>query len=386
MSLIQGQTIIFDRKKTFEYLNSLGRGGTGDTHLFLDKTTDIKFAIKKYLPCQTEFKKELYERFVNEIKILFKISHPNIVRIYNYYLYPEFYVGYLQMEYIQGVSIEEYDQIFPWDKTWDDIFIETIRTFKYLESQKILHRDIRTSNIMITSDQNVKVIDFGFGKMLNISTDEDENKNENNSVLLNWPVTEFPKEISEEKNYTQQSEIYFLGKIFDSILKKKKEYKNFRYKDILEKMIMIDPIERYNSFEDIEQDISSDLFNDIEFNESDKQIYNEFANNIEKHIRHYNGEYVFIYESSLILNNLKKLIKKNSLETFIQNNSELINIFIKGVYTYTVEKNITIKLVKDFYSFLYKINSNQRAIVLENLYSRLATIKTIVDDDDDFPF
>ncbi|WP_448821574.1 hypothetical protein [Cetobacterium sp.] len=41
--------------------------------------------------------------------------------------------------------------------------------------------------------------------MLNISTDE----NENNSVLLKWPVTEFPKEISEEKNYTQQSEIYF---------------------------------------------------------------------------------------------------------------------------------------------------------------------------------
>ncbi len=56
------------------------------------------------------------------------------------------------MEYIQGVSIEEYDQVFPWDKTWEDIFVETIRAFKYLESQKILHRDIRASNIMRTFD------------------------------------------------------------------------------------------------------------------------------------------------------------------------------------------------------------------------------------------
>ncbi|WP_448821575.1 hypothetical protein [Cetobacterium sp.] len=42
-------------------------------------------------------------------------------------------------------------------------------------------------------------------------------------------------------------------------------------------MTKIDLIERYNSFEDIEQDISSDLFNDIEFNELDKKIYNEFT-------------------------------------------------------------------------------------------------------------
>ena len=68
MALKTGEIIKFNRTKNFEYLKALGRGGTGDTHLFLDKTTDIKFAIKKYTPIQTEFVKELYARFVNEIK------------------------------------------------------------------------------------------------------------------------------------------------------------------------------------------------------------------------------------------------------------------------------------------------------------------------------
>lgn len=60
------------------------------------------FAFKKYVPKDFNYIDELYKRFVDEIKILFTISHPNIVRVYNYYLYPEIKHGYLQMEYIEG--------------------------------------------------------------------------------------------------------------------------------------------------------------------------------------------------------------------------------------------------------------------------------------------
>ena len=46
----KGDLIVFDSKKNFKYIKSLGAGGTGDTHLFLDETTGIQFAIKKYAP------------------------------------------------------------------------------------------------------------------------------------------------------------------------------------------------------------------------------------------------------------------------------------------------------------------------------------------------
>lgn len=80
-----GDIVEFDRIKQFRYIESLGEGGTGDTHLFKDETTDMLFAFKKYAPKDLDFIDEYYSRFVEEIKILFRISHPNIVRVYNYY-------------------------------------------------------------------------------------------------------------------------------------------------------------------------------------------------------------------------------------------------------------------------------------------------------------
>ncbi|MDP4182108.1 MAG: hypothetical protein Q8942_13590 [Bacillota bacterium] len=69
-----GDIIEFNRKKQFKYINSTGEGGTGDTHLFLDETTGIYFVIKKYVPKDLNFIHEHYKRFVDEIKILFKID------------------------------------------------------------------------------------------------------------------------------------------------------------------------------------------------------------------------------------------------------------------------------------------------------------------------
>ena len=132
--LSKGSIVEFDRKKEFKYIRPLGKGGTGDTHLFEDETTNILFAFKKYNPTDIEQQEEYYQRFVDEIKILFRIVHPNIVRIYNYYLYPEFKLGYLQMEYVEGAEINRYvpDN---WNKQWDEVFIDTISAFKYLEKK-----------------------------------------------------------------------------------------------------------------------------------------------------------------------------------------------------------------------------------------------------------
>jgi serine/threonine protein kinase len=212
--MIESGTIIeFDRVKKLKYIRPLGEGGTGDAHLFEDETTDMLFAIKKYSPKDTNYLEENYQRFVDEIKILFKISHPNIVRVYNYYLYPEYKLGYLQMEYIEGVAIADFKPAF-WGKDWADIFTEVISAFEYLESNNILHRDIRPANIMIDKHENVKVIDFGFGKKLE-SKDQD-----GKSVFLNWPVTYLPEETIVEGIYNHRTEIYFVGKLFSNILGK----------------------------------------------------------------------------------------------------------------------------------------------------------------------
>lgn len=45
-------------EKTFEYIDRLGEGGTGDTHLLKDNTTDMYFAFKKYVPKEEEYREE----------------------------------------------------------------------------------------------------------------------------------------------------------------------------------------------------------------------------------------------------------------------------------------------------------------------------------------
>lgn len=193
--MIKDKVIKFDKGKDFKYVRPLGLpGGTGETYLFKDETMNMFFAIKKYVPQDTEHIDDYYRRFIEEIKILLQISHPNIVRVYNYYLYPEFKTGYLQMEYVNGTSI---DKFIPneWGKSWEDIFIETITAFEYLEKNNILHRDVRPANILIDENGSVKIIDFGFGKKI------DSMNQEGNSILLNWPATEMPDEVQQNGEY-----------------------------------------------------------------------------------------------------------------------------------------------------------------------------------------
>lgn len=369
-----GDVINFDKRKTFRYVKKLGEGGTGDTHLLSDDTTDMLFAFKKYVPKDQRYIEEFYKRFVDEIKILFKISHPNIVRIYNTYLYPEKNTGYLQMEYIEGTSIDRYSP-FPWGKSWNEIFVDTISAFVYLEKNNILHRDIRPQNIMVDKEGIVKIIDFGFGKVLN---PKDVNSN---SIFLNWPVTEMPKEVETEGKYDVVTEIYFVGKLFEKLLKNKNAVGEFNYNYILEKMIDVEPEKRYCSFEKIYSDITEGIFGEIDFSEQEKEIYMSFAEELTNHISKFYEKCIPIENMETIISNLADVIKKNSLEKYIQKNSDLINCFVENNYTYNTRCNIEVLMVKKFYRFLIGLPKNKQKNVMDNINTRLSKIKVEVLDD-----
>ncbi|MFQ8984955.1 MAG: protein kinase family protein [Evtepia sp.] len=372
-----GEIVNFDAKKNFTYIRPLGKGGTGDTYLFRDETTNILFAIKKYVPKSKLFIEEQYDRFVDEIKILFNISHPNIVRIYNYYLYPSAKTGYLQMEYIDGKSIDEFVPD-PWgDKDWNDIFREVISAFEYLEQNHILHRDIRPANIMIDNNNSVKIIDFGFGKQLNGTNAEA------NSVLLNWPATEMPDEVQLNQEYDERTEIYFVGTLFRHLLRD--DMGDFRFFHIIEKMTKINPAQRYTSFAMVMNDIAAGVLSEIDFSEHEKSAYRCFAQALTAHINHYIEKYSPINNTTQTLSKLADLIRNSSLEECIQNNSQLIGCFINGGYSYNPRKEIKVQTVIDFYHLVTSLSPTKQKILFDNIYNRLSTIPVQVDDEE-LPF
>lgn len=372
-----GDVITFDVKKNFTYIRPLGGGGTGDTYLFKDNTTDMLFAIKKYVPKDKRYIDDYYKRFVEEIKILFNISHPNIVRIYNYYLYPAAKTGFLQMEYIDGESINDFES-YPWDdKTWNDIFNEVISAFEYLELNNILHRDIRPANIMIDKNNNVKIIDFGFGKQL------DGVKREENSILLNWPVTEMPDEVQLNQEYDKRTEIYFVGTLFKQLLRNYDD--DFRFYHIIDKMIKTNPMQRYNSFTEIVNDISAGVIGEIDFTDKEKEYYRSFASALTSHINHYIEKYSPINNISVTLSRLAELIRNSALEEYIQDNRQLINCFINGGYNYNAGQEIKTQTITNFYKLIKDLSSAKQRILFDNIYNRLSTIR-IQFEEDDLPF
>lgn len=376
MSLKPGKNVEFDMKKHFQFVKELGEGGTGKTFLFKEDITQIYFAIKKYEPIEENKNKENFHRFIDEIKILFKLTHPHIVRIYNYYLYEEHETGYLQMEYIEGEPIDEYDPINR-GKDWNTIFLEVISAFEYLESCNILHRDIRPQNILIDQANNVKIIDFGFGKML---TEEEQ---EGKSIFLNWPYSIMPEEVEAHDFYDFQTELYFVGSLFKILLKD--EYENFKYKHIINEMTEYTRNKRLSSFKDVTNTISGLNMISGSFTESEKQIYNEFAEALINSINHFINDFNPNTNIKNIENGLEELLLSSSLEHTVQNNSKLIDVFISNSYNYRKRSDIDVEVVEKFYQMIKVHSEIKQKIIIDNIITRLDTIK-IESRIDDLPF
>jgi len=127
---MSGSIVEFLRKKDFELIEELGQGACGRTVLLHDPIIDEYFVCKKYSPISEALRDTLFDNFVRETKLLHRLNHINIVRVFNYYLYPEQRAGYIVMEYVRGSDIEDHLAAHPEDI--NEIFIQVIEGFAHL--------------------------------------------------------------------------------------------------------------------------------------------------------------------------------------------------------------------------------------------------------------
>lgn len=373
-----GQIIPFTRYKNYEFVKLLNAGGTGKTILMRDPTINKLFVCKKYDPQQKEYEQEFYNRFIEEIKIMYSVYDNSIVRIYDYFLYPEYKTGYIIMEYINGDNIEEYFEIAD-EENINSVFVQIINAFSYLEQHNILHRDVRATNIMIDETGQVKIIDFGFGKKLNLKQEDNQA-----SILLNWPVSKIPQEIYKE-HYDIQTEIYYVGYLIKKIIEKY-DIKCFKYGILLDKMIRINPNERIISFLQIQNCIADQTFEQINFTDREIEIYQDFAKYFCNMLYQINKNLNLERDIVVIIEKLRALLKDNSLEYNITNRERLISIFIKSKYIYYSENQMQVYKVKNFYDFFISQTDTVKMVVLNNLYGRIGNIPIIQDTYEELPF
>ena len=365
------EIIQFLRQRDYRYVRALGRGGCGETVLLHDDIIGQHFVCKKYDPADSALKETLYEGFVNEIKLMHRAFHPNVVRIFNYYIYPRKFAGYILMEYVEGEVIDKYIKAAP--DSCVAIFRQTIEAFCYLEQCGILHRDIRVQNILVHNNGTVKVIDLGFGKAIKNSADFAK------SISLNWPVTT-PYEFNDGK-YDFCTEVYFLGKLFQGIINDN-AIDDEELRLIVRQMCAPDPDIRIANFQSIKLMLDQAGFSEPKFAESDIQTYRSFADELVAGIWKIGTSATNIDDISQVISRLELAYTNSILEEAIPV-QPIMNCFVDGFFTYQRSSKIDTLTLKRFLKLLKSKKIEQQRIILGNLLARLDDIERW---DDEIPF
>ena len=148
----------------FEEISEIGAGGYGRVNLYKHKITGATYAIK--LIDKTKFENQLQRQlFAREVEIMYKISHPNIVKLYSHF--EDKFNCYLVMEYIKQGNLYTLLQSQP-NKNLDqksiaNYIVDLISSLYYLHNMnpKIIHRDIKPENLLLCKDNHLKLTDFG---------------------------------------------------------------------------------------------------------------------------------------------------------------------------------------------------------------------------------
>lgn len=154
-----------DRIAKYKIEKKLGQGGMGIVYKCLDTEQDRHAAVK-VLPQQLAADPAFLQRFRREVVTLQRLDNPNIVRIFDQGEYDGAY--YYAMEFVDGVSLES---LLDAREKMDPLrALRIIRAcaeaLQHSHSQGIIHRDIKPGNIMLTSNEEVKLTDFGIAKVL----------------------------------------------------------------------------------------------------------------------------------------------------------------------------------------------------------------------------
>lgn len=145
----------------YKILDAIGSGGFGSVYLAKDTWIDKPVAIK--IPHKQG---EDVEKLLKEPRLLAAMDHPNIVTVITAEKSSNLF--YIVMEYVDGMSLEQYlrkHQILKLPRALEQ-FLEICAALEYAHGRKIIHRDIRPANVLMSKDGRLKVTDFGTSRFL----------------------------------------------------------------------------------------------------------------------------------------------------------------------------------------------------------------------------
>ncbi|EFJ48588.1 flagellar autonomy 2 protein [Volvox carteri f. nagariensis] len=186
-------------------LKYIDKGAFGAVYKAVRKSDGREFAVKQVDLSQIKTRMET-AMAIDEARMLSQLNHPHVIRYYDSFIDAENRLN-IVMEYASKGSVKELLKKFrgramPEDGVWR-IVIQTLLGLHYLHSKKIIHRDIKSANLFIDANDNIKIGDLGVARALSASSNLARTQ-------LGTPYYLAP-EVCEDKPYNIKSDIWSLG-------------------------------------------------------------------------------------------------------------------------------------------------------------------------------
>ena len=189
----------------YEIIDELGHGAMGIVYKAKDPLIDRILAIKTIsLNLAMDEKDEYEARFYQEAKAAGRLSHPNIVTVYDVGKSGD--IAYIAMEFLEGRELRDAlneEPRLPVNQVLD-VVTQVAQGLAYAHEHGIVHRDVKPSNIMVIRDGHVKITDFGIARMASSTVQTQA------GVVLGSPKYMSPEQVL-GKSIDQRSDIFSLG-------------------------------------------------------------------------------------------------------------------------------------------------------------------------------
>lgn len=204
----------------YQITGILGKGAMGTVYRGVDPAINRPVALKTIrldFVNDPEEMAELKERLHREAQAAGKLSHPNIVTIYD--VGSEGHLQYIAMEYLEGRTLE--DMIKKKTKfnyrIIANIIMQICSALEYAHKQGIVHRDIKPANIMITKDYQAKVMDYGIARVESSSMTK-------TGIAMGTPNYMSPEQLKGQPS-DQRADLFSLGVVMYELLLGRRPFK-----------------------------------------------------------------------------------------------------------------------------------------------------------------
>ncbi|MCP4432605.1 MAG: protein kinase [Gammaproteobacteria bacterium] len=221
----------------YEIKRRIGRGSMGVVYEaydpFVQRTVAIKIAHYQDNISDT-IKQKLREAFFSEVYSAGKMQHPAVVSVFD--AGQEGDMNYIVMEFVDGVTLQDYitgkkslscSQVI-------DVIYQCAKGLDYVHRQGVIHRDLKPGNIMLSTEGEVKIMDFSIAHV-DVGLDGHDNE------VQGSPMYMPPEQLSEEKRLVFQSDVYSLGAVMYALLARKAPFKASSLESLIYKISNLDP-------------------------------------------------------------------------------------------------------------------------------------------------